>query len=147
MTMLRNDHLDLPCPDAKLHDGHCTHSLDGDDWCCRDPYRGEPVPECPPAAELEAVHVGLTAEQEIRDRALGHAVDFAGEAIDWDDARDGVAEVLTIASRFASWIADGDPPPAPDTHEDLRCDSCQEGNHGLCESKDCPCEYPDEVTA
>jgi hypothetical protein len=52
---------------------------------------------------------GLTAEQEIRRDALREAVAFAGEAIDWDDVRDGVTEILATAGRFAAWIADGDP--------------------------------------
>lgn len=60
---------------------------------------------------LEAVRVGLTVEQEIRDKALFHAVAFVDQAADWADAADGTAVVLDVAERFAAWIEHGPTQP------------------------------------
>jgi hypothetical protein len=121
--MRPNDHLDRPCPDGR-YGQHCTHAHDGlSDWCCRDPYRGEPIPEpfvLPPGpVELEAVHVGLTAEQEIRLRALTEAREWLCSRLEWESWKserdpEAVALWLATAAKVAAFIDGPTDAPGPE---------------------------------
>lgn len=54
------------------------------------------------SVELEAVGFGLTAQQEIRARALAAAMNWVGDpCLTTDDA-------LNVARRFAAWVEYGD---------------------------------------
>jgi hypothetical protein len=84
----------------------------------RDPSQPEPSFETignysdAEPVEVEAVHVGLTAEQEIRRHALHEATTIGATAGLFDDDKtpeENAAVALTVARPLVAWIADGDP--------------------------------------
>lgn len=106
----------------------------------------------PEPVELEAVHVGLTPDQEIRHHGLRLAVDlatadniaYAGRPSDY---------AMSVARDFAAWIADGDPASAHSTAsegtgsaveprtglgEGDRHSEGPEGESGALPPRDCP---------